>query len=306
MRSAPPLPPPLRGRVFTAGQALALGVSRGRLRAGSIRSLGGGLFVEEGAVPDPASFVAALASRAPGIWASHQTSARIHHLGIPEAQELDPVIHIGRSRRLPEVRLAGVVTHRGLILRNELQQLGGMWITTPARTWLDLGTVLAVPDLVALGDQLLRVPRPHFEGRWEAHATVDDLRALIAAHPNKQGTAPAREALRRMRVGSDSVPETKLRLALVAAGLPEPELQIALDPRDPRSPRADMGYRERRIALQYDGNPHLERQQHASDILRDAQFNRARWRYFKYAAADLRQGFARAVAEVGGALASAA
>jgi hypothetical protein len=303
---AAPLPPELRGRVFTAEQASALGISRGRLRAGDILSLGGGLFVEAAAAPDPASFVAALASKAPGIWASHQTAARIHHLGLPDALELDPVIHVGRSKRLPAVRLTGVHTHRGMILRNELQWLDGLWVSTPARTWLDLSEVLSGPDLVALGDQVLRIPRAHFEGRWEAHTTAESLEALIATHPNKQGVVAARAALGLMRVGSDSVPETKLRLALVSAGLPEPELQIALDPHDPWSPQADMGYRESRIALQYDGRPHLERQQHASDILRDAQFIRARWRYFKYAAADLRQGFSRAIEEVGEALATAA
>ena len=135
---------------------------------------------------------------------------------------------------------------------------------------------------------------------------MGNLEALIAAHPNKQGVVATRAALRLMRVGSDSVPETKLRLALVEAGLPEPQLQVPLDPRDPWSPQADMGYRERRIALQYDGRTHLEGKQHASDILRDAQFIRARWRCFKYAAADLRQGFSRAVEEVGEALAAAA
>ena len=48
-----------------------------------------------------------------------------------------------------------------------------------------------------------------------------------------------------------------LRLAMVDAGLPEPNLQLTLRSGDPLSPSADLGYRAQRLAIQYDGGHHL-------------------------------------------------
>jgi len=99
-----------------------------------------------------------------------------------------------------------------------------------------------------------------------------------------------------------SGPETKLRLALVAAGLPEPQLQVRLDPDDRWSPEADLGYRRLRIALQYEGASHRTPDQLRRDNRRDAQVDKARWRYLKFDSADLFDGFARACREVREAL----
>ncbi|WP_395940315.1 hypothetical protein [Arthrobacter sp. U41] len=70
-----------------------------------------------------------------------------------------------------------------------------------------------------------------------------------------------------------------LRLALIAAGLPEPELQLRMVPGDPHSPAADLGYRSQRIAIQYNGGHHLTREQQSRDNRRDETFNAAGWRY---------------------------
>jgi hypothetical protein len=95
---------------------------------------------------------------------------------------------------------------------------------------------VSVSDLVCMGDQLIRIPREAFEDRTHPYATLVGLRALVGRHPNLQGVMRAREALDLMRVGSDSAPETLLRLAMADAGLPEPDLQLAVRPGDPVSP----------------------------------------------------------------------
>ena len=101
----------------------------------------------------------------------------------------------------------------------------------------------------------------------------------------------AREAAALIRPGADSAPETFLRLALAAAGLPEPELQLRIVPDDPFSPAADLGYRRQRVAIQYDGGHHLTREQQSRDNRRDESFNAAGWRYFKFNADDLADDF---------------
>jgi hypothetical protein len=121
---------------------------------------------------------------------------------------------------------------------------------------------------------------------------------LIRQHPNLKGVEKARLALDEMRVGADSFPETFLRLALLDAHMPEPELQLRLDPDDPRSPAADLGYRSYRIAVQYDGAHHLSREQQSRDNRRDEHFHSAGWSYFKPNADDLAEDFQGLIARI--------
>ena len=101
-----------------------------------------------------------------------------------------------------------------------------------------------------------------------------------------------------MRVGADSAPESLLRLAITDAGLPEPELQVPLRTGDARSPSADLGYRHRRIAIQYDGGHHLGDAQIFSDRRRDKAFESAGWTVLVFGKEDLADDFQRAVAKI--------
>lgn len=196
------------------------------------------------------------------------------------------------------MRREGVVGHTVLAFDTEVMVLDGMRISTPARTWLDLASIIPLADLVAVGDQLIRQPRPGLEARAAPWSTPQELHEMLKRHPKLKGIVKAREAAKLNRCGADSPPETFLRLALSAAGLPEPELQLRLVEADPYSPAADMGYRAQRIAIQYDGGHHLTREQQSRDNRRDETFNAAGWRYFKFNADDLAHDFRRAVNQV--------
>ncbi|MEV7455925.1 endonuclease domain-containing protein [Pseudarthrobacter oxydans] len=158
-----------------------------------------------------------------------------------------------------------------------------------------MARILPLHDLVSMGDQLIRMPRMDFEGRAQPYDTIAGLRALVARHPNLQGIVRAREALDLMRVGADSAPESLLRLAIADAGLPEPELQVPLRAGDARSPSADLGYRHRRLAIQYDGDHHLGDAQILSDRRRDKAFESAGWTVLIFDKDDLADEFQRAV-----------
>lgn len=121
---------------------------------------------------------------------------------------------------------------------------------------------------------------------------------LTDRHKNLQGIVRAREALELMRVGADSGPETLLRLAMLDAGMPEPELQLTLRKSDASSPSADLGYRRRRVAIQYDGGHHLEPAQQLSDRRRDKAFEAAGWTVLIFNKDDLADGFERAVKRI--------
>ena len=82
------------------------------------------------------------------------------------------------------------------------------------------------------------------------------------------------------------------------AGLPEPELQLPLRPDSPAAPTADLGYRRRRLAVQYDGGHHLLPAQIFSDRRRDKAFEAAGWTVLVLTKDDLADGFAGAAARI--------
>ncbi|WP_308113809.1 hypothetical protein [Arthrobacter sp. ISL-30] len=207
-------------------------------------------------------------------------------------------IHLSKPHELPRVRRAGVVGHRVHMIPGEVMEIDGIPVSVRPRTWLDLAHSLPLPYLIAMGDQLIRIPRPGLELRSEPYAYKEGLRLLIRQHPNMKGVEKARLALDEMRVGADSFPETFLRLAMLDARLPEPELQLRLDPQDELSPTADLGYRRFRIAVQYDGAHHLTREQQSRDNRRDEAFVCAGWSYFKVNADDLAEQFRGVIARI--------
>ena len=298
MRLPEPLPPALLGREFTHAQASALGVPTHRLRAGDIVRIARGIYRHSGTPLSLESRVRVLCTSLPGSFACHHTSGVLNKLLLPRHIERAPEVHLGRPPHRPAPRRPLVVGHRLALGEGELIERDGVRLTTPSRTWLDLGPYMDWRDHVALGDQIIRIPRPAFEGRTRPWDTVDGLRRMLEAHPNLPGIAAARKTLPYLRVGSDSARETKFRLAITGAGLPEPELQVLLDPDNPYSYSADLGYRARRLALQYEGSAHREWPRKLRDNKRDAAFDDARWRTLRFDDSDLANGFARAVERV--------
>lgn len=72
-------------------------------------------------------------------------------------------------------------------------------------------------------------------------------------------------------MGADSQPETVMRLALVRAGLPEPELNYVLwEVHGAPVLWPDAAYVRGRIAVQYDGAGHGGPEQYLRDIRREA------------------------------------
>ena len=125
-------------------------------------------------------------------------------------------------------RRANVVGHLLTFRPGELMEYDGVRLTSPARTWLDLASMASVDELVIVGDSLVCSHGREFPAPREPLCTEAELRAMVADHPGIRGIRAARTALELIRVGADSQPETMMRLALVRAGLPEPELNHVL------------------------------------------------------------------------------
>lgn len=292
------LPLGLVSSPFTLESARASRVQPNRLRRADVVHVSRGLYRPTGWSFELEAAARALSAASPGAWISHVTAARIHSQFLPPWLSDSTELHLSKPRSLPEVRRRGIIGHAVLAGADEIETVDGIRISSRSRTWLDMARRLSESELVCMGDQLIRVPRVEFENRTEPFDTLEGLRSLVARHPNLQGVVRARAALERMRVGADSAPESLLRLAVEDAGLPEPQLQLPLRDSDTFGPTADLGYRQRRLAIQYDGGHHLLEAQIFSDKRRDKAFEAAGWTVVVFGRNDLADGFERAIREI--------
>lgn len=288
---------------FTILEAKAAGLQHPQLwRRKDIDPVSRGLYRPTQWNFDLPSAARSLSAVTPGAWISHVTAARLHGLFLPPWLADSNELHLSKPRKLPSVRRKGIVGHTVAVFDGDVEEVNGTRISTRSRTWFDLAALLPLYDLVCIGDQLIRRPRPEFEGRTDPYTTLEELSAMIDRHRNRQGVVRARQALDLMRVGSDSAQESRLRLAMLDAGLPEPELQVKLRISDPFSPASDLGFRARRLAIQYDGGHHLEEEQVLSDMRRDKAFRSAGWTVLVFGKEDAGENFVSAVRQIKRAL----
>jgi hypothetical protein len=90
----------------------------------------------------------------------------------------------------------------------------------------------------------------------------------------------ARRAAGFVRKGVRSPKETRVRMLLLLAGLPEPIINHDLRDVDGIPRRyLDLSYPEFRLAIEYDGRQHAESsEQWESDIFRREEFDTEKWR----------------------------
>ena len=294
---------------------MELGVGDNRLRRADIRRVGRGIYMWEAPglrigedVTDEAhepgrmasaelqSLFRSISAKYPSTWVSHGTAARILGLPLPWRLKRQDDVHLSsQGKGQSYAGRPGVVRHRPVSCPGETFIKDGIRMSTPARIMIDLMPWLSVAELVVLGDAVVRRPYSYAEGRGQAWTSIEELKRTVDAHPWTPGVPRGREAVSLVRVGADSAPETRLRLALINGGLPEPELQVPADIDDPSSPRADLGYPWAKLAIQYDGEHHFAPAQQNRDQMRDATFEAHGWKVLLANQVDNRDGFRRLV-----------
>lgn len=188
----------------------------------------------------------------------------------------------------------GVRVTRRTVPDGDVVTRGGVRVTTQLRTALDLARIQPLEEAVIAVDQFLRIRR----------IPVADLRLAAAGL-----TGPGCRSVRRAAAESDglaqSPQETRLRLRLHASHLPSPVAQYEV--RDARGfvARVDLAWPEARVAVEYDGWWHGERQNVPTDRRRLNRLTAAGWTVI-FATADDVTDPVRLVAQIGAALAAAA
>ncbi|EWT05951.1 hypothetical protein N864_01375 [Intrasporangium chromatireducens Q5-1] len=233
------------------------------LRSGRFRRLFHGVYVSSRTVLRPRLLArAALLLAGEGAVVSHHDAARLWGGVVPE----DPNTHVTCVGSRPQVR--GIRAHRA--------KRGQRWawheglpVMTPVTTFLDLAEVLDLVDLVVLGDSLIRAGR----------VTPQQLGDAARRHSGK-GCRLARRAAGLVRDDVDSAMESRLRMLLVLAGLPEPTINHKIYWVDGRVRwRFDLSYPEFRLIIEYDGRQHRDSDdQWSIDIGRREWMDRNDWR----------------------------
>lgn len=241
-------------------------------------------------------------SLAPGAVVSHLSSLALRGLPLPEALKHDARLHLTVPPGGVQFRRRGVAGHRAALGPDDIETVDGVPVTSPARTLLDIAAMPGVTteDLVVLGDGLVSEHRRSMYPKV-AMIRLPALRATVEAASGRRGSAKAREALALVRVGADSPMETRLRLALARAGLPEPVVGCLIEGEAGRHTYVDLGFPPFRLAVDYDGSHHLTPAQQTRDALRAQEIADAGWRLVVITKEDLRRGdtwVAARVAEV--------
>ena len=200
-----------------------------------------------------------------GGYVSHHTAARLWGGWAPVSTDT----HISTPGVESRTERRGIRAHRAEpgvvpVVRN------GIPLAPPARVFLQLaGDGLGLVDLVAVGDSLIA------KGRVTQQELID-----AAATWGGTGCRRARRAAGLVREGVDSVMETRLRMLMVLARLPEPRVNRILRADDGSwEYRIDLSYVGILLAIEYEGRQHAESaSQWNSDIRRRTKLEAMGWR----------------------------
>lgn len=279
-RRATELAPALRRGAFRTRDAIRRGVPPGRLRAGDLSTPIRGVRLASGHDDLEERCRAFLLHRRDRVAFSHVTAARLLGAPLPPFAHTDDRLHVSVPEDGRAVQAVGVVGHTLTAWRTV--ELRGLPLTAPEQLWLDLAATLDRTGLVALGDWLVSYRHPL--------TTPDALAAIVSDSPGRRGVARAREALALVRTRAESPAESRLRLLLLDAALPEPWLNYLIHAPDGRFvARVDFAFPRERLVLEYEGDGHrVDREVWAKDIRRREELEDLGWRVVRVTSADLR------------------
>ena len=153
----------------------------------------------------------------------------------------DERLHVTTASARSMVAPASVVIHQQ-ILRSAPMQCHGCWATDPGDTAVDVATSCPRIDVWPVLDAALRAGLPS-----------SDLRAAIDRAARRRGIAFVRDQVAYADGRAESPMESRTRFRVHEAGLPPPDLQVLVELPDGRFRLIDLGWREARVGLEFDG-----------------------------------------------------
>lgn len=192
---------------------------------------------------------------------------------LPSGLPITALLPPGSNR----LRRAGLRTRRTALGPTDRSALGGVPLTSPVRTLMDLAGLLATVDLVVLADSAVRA----------GHCTIGELIRAGEAR-GTAGVRTLRRAVALLDPRSESPWETLLRLLHALSGLPPVEPQADLfDDDGVWIARADLLLVGTRRLHEYDGDTHRDRDRHRRDLAREKRLSRAAYERYGFTASEL-------------------
>lgn len=264
------------GRIYSRSQLLALGLpERDLSHCGVVTRVFRDRYLASASPIDTAARARAALTLLPGgSLIDGVTAARLWGGTTPDGSAITASVPMGAT-----VRIHGIdATERTRLDQRPRRQRRGIALCDPATAFTDCAGRLGLVDLVVLGDSLIKAGR----------ITPFDL-IMAAEEMTGRHRRLARQAAHLCRPGVDSPPETRTRLLLVLAGLPEPTPNVIIR-RDDGSweRRHDLGWEAVKVAGEYDGRQHAEStSQWRHDIRRREDSDSDGWRLVLVTAEDL-------------------
>jgi G:T-mismatch repair DNA endonuclease (very short patch repair protein) len=268
--------PRLLPGVFVGSHAVAAGaLTEKHLRERGYRRLCQGVYADPGLPFDHQLRTRGVALLLPAGAAIGGLSAASWH-GAPLADTFAPVTVI----RPPDVEWKGpreVRVHRSALEPGDVVTIEDVRVTSALRTAWDVATLESLGSSVATLDAMVRV----------GALSLDELSALTEGRTARWGVTKVRRALPLVDPRAESPPESRVRVALVLAGLaPVPQYEVRSAGRF--LGRVDLAFPEARVAIEYEGAYHFEDGQISRDDQRYERLRAAGWTVIRLSATDLR------------------
>lgn len=191
----------------------------------------------------------------------------------------DDVVHVSTPHGGPRPTGRGVRGYQHDPSTVEVGSLGPLRVFSPIDTWLSLGRLLSLPDLVAAADFILTPP---FGSSEPALATLAVLRDALA-RKRILGRPVLLRAVSLALPGPLSRPESHCRVLLVSAGCPTPVPNLSISP----LATLDLAWPTARYGLDYLGDQHRSPTQFAKDVGRRELIKDLDWESLEITKGDL-------------------
>lgn len=259
---------------FTVARARQLGLSWRSLQTPRWTRLSRGQYCSSDMPREIRLMLRAVEQRLPREHAfSGLTAAWMWGLNVSPSNPIE--VTIGRD--VPVRARAGISLRRAALPKSDVVVRRGFRVTSPFRTVRDLGSRPDAIESVVAVDMAL-----HME-----LVALSELISYVDTHSGEKGIKRLRRAIRSADARSESPMETRLRMHLIKAGLPVPQIQAQLhDARGEFVGRVDLYYSDCRLVIEYDGENHKDRL--TSDVRRQNALVNAGYQILRFTSVDLR------------------
>jgi very-short-patch-repair endonuclease len=273
MGRTPVLPAQLLRGPFTVTEARRAGIERSHLRGESWTRLGRSTYVWSQLADDPMHRLATTLRRLPaGAAFSGLTAAWLHSIDVDPCSPIEATVPVGAGVSAR----SGVAIRRCILGRDDVTRKRGLPVTSAVRTIAEVCCRLTLTEAVVIADGALHCKL----------VREDQLKAWAESHAGNRGMKNLRRVLDLVEPATESPMESRLRMLLIAGGLPRPKAQVSIHDHWGRFVgRPDLYYEGQRLGIEYDGGVH--RDMLAEDNRRQNKLLRMGIRLLRFTASDV-------------------